>query len=508
MSDTLPPYEPDDQDPPAAWRAERPRAGIFATLSRLLLLGIILLLVALPFTPYAGKIKRALVDISQGKTTIREVIREVPKEIVRVQEKKVIVEVPAPPPPLPDRFIARKEADVATFFNGMTINTKLETNQGSFASLERLDPEAYKVQFQVSIRVPKPNQTLGELSRINPNLPAALPGLEAMLGTAKVSGFFHKLYENKTSLVQRDLTRLNKILDRHDFYDCETILELKHPQSSRKVMLIQSEMDVVCDGSDGDRAGSLDDYISLSDYYQPFTSYAWAKKGKTPNPLLARWESKLSAAKAEYAKKGLSAERNRQLKASIDYLGLEIRDMKARSSLIADSDPFVVISLVFRGYANANAYTPQIGDYAVVIHDKKLFPAICGDYGPTMKMGEASLFMAKAINEKATPYRRPESDLKVTYLIFPGTAKKPFGPPNLEEWRQQCITYLNDMGGIGAGFEVHTWEDKFKKPEVVKAPEVTAPAVPATAPATPASAPMAPTPVPAAATPAAKGTSN
>jgi hypothetical protein len=116
--------------------------------------------------------------------------------------------------------------------------------------------------------------------------------------------------------------------------------------------------------------------------------------------------------------------------------------------------------------------------------------------------------MAKAINEKATPYRRPESDLKVTYLIFPGTAKKPFGPPNLEEWRQQCITYLNDMGGIGAGFEVHTWEDKFKKPEVVKAPEVTAPAVPATAPATPASAPMAPTPVPAAATPAAKGTSN
>jgi hypothetical protein len=508
MSDTLPPYEPDDQDPPAAWRAERPRAGIFATLSRLLLLGIILLLVALPFTPYAGKIKRALVDISQGKTTIREVIREVPKEIVRVQEKKVIVEVPAPPPPLPDRFIARKEADVATFFNGMTINTKLETNQGSFASLERLDPEAYKVQFQVSIRVPKPNQTLGELSRINPNLPAALPGLEAMLGTAKVSGFFHKLYENKTSLVQRDLTRLNKILDRHNFYDCETILELKHPQSSRKVMLIQSEMDVVCDGSDGDRAGSLDDYISLSDYYQPFTSYAWAKKGKTPNPLLARWESKLSAAKAEYAKKGLSAERNRQLKASIDYLGLEIRDMKARSSLIADSDPFVVISLVFRGYANANAYTPQIGDYAVVIHDKKLFPAICGDYGPTMKMGEASLFMAKAINEKATPYRRPESDLKVTYLIFPGTAKKPFGPPNLEEWRQQCITYLNDMGGIGAGFEVHTWEDKFKKPEVVKAPEVTAPAVPATAPATPASAPMAPTPVPAAATPAAKGTSN
>jgi len=508
MSDTLPPDEPDERDQPSTWRTEPQRTGLFAKLSRFILLMIILGLVALPFTPYAGKIKRALVDISEGKTTIREVIREVPKEIIRVQEKKVIVEVPAPPPPLPEKFVARKEADVTTFFNGMTIQTKLETNQGSFASLERLDPEAYKVQFQVSIRVPKANQTLGELSRVNPSLPAALPGLEAMLGTAKVSGFFHKLYENKTSLVQRDLTRLNKILDRHNFYDCETILELKHSQSSRKVMLIQSEMDVVCDGSDGDRAGNLDDYISLSDYYQPFTSYAWAKRGKTPNPLLTRWESKLSAAKAEYAKKALSAERNRQLKTSIDYLGLEIRDMKARSSLIADSDPFVVISLVFRGYANANACTPQIGDYAVVIHDKKIFPAICGDYGPTMKMGEASLFMAKAINEKATPYRRPESELKVTYLIFPGTAKKPFGPPNLEEWRQQCITYLNDMGGIGAGFEVHTWEDKFKKPEVVKAPEPTTPAVPAAVPATPTVAPTAPTPVPATSPPAAKGTSN
>ena len=31
--------------------------------------------------------------------------------------------------------------------------------------------------------------------------------------------------------------------------------------------------------------------------------------------------------------------------------------------------------------------------------------------------------MAKTVNPKATPYIRPESDLKVTYLIFPGTAE-------------------------------------------------------------------------------------
>ena len=98
-----------------------------------------------------------------------------------------------------------------------------------------------------------------------------------MLTTAKVSGFYHKLYENKTASIQRDITRLNKILDRHNFFDCETILELTHPTSKRKTLLVQSEMDVVADGSDGDRMATLDEYIYMSDYYQPTTSYAWPK---------------------------------------------------------------------------------------------------------------------------------------------------------------------------------------------------------------------------------------
>jgi hypothetical protein len=76
-----------------------------------------------------------------------------------------------------------------------------------------------------------------------------------------------------------------KILDRHNFYDTETILELTHPATQRRTLLIQSEMDVVADGSDGDRMPTLDEYIYISDYYQPFTSYAWPKATKTPNPL-------------------------------------------------------------------------------------------------------------------------------------------------------------------------------------------------------------------------------
>ncbi len=444
-----------------------------ATTIKLLVLTIVALLLVIPFTPFAGRIQHALerlVAAAGGKREVitREVTKEITKEVQVPYEvtkeivKEVKVEVPAPPTPLPDKFIARKDVDVASLFNGITVKTKLLTEQGDFASLERLSQDAYKAEFQLSIRVPKANQSVQELARINPKLPTMLPDLGKLVEGSRISGFYHKLYENKTAGIQRDLTRLNKVLDRHNFFDCETILEMSHPTTKRKVLLVQSEMDVVADGSDGDRMPTLDDYISLSDYYQPFTSYGWPKQTKTPNPLLARWEARLKTAKDEFSKKGLSAARNRELKAIIGQIELEIREMKNRSSLIAEKDPFIVISLLFRPYQSSNPYTPQIGDYAVVLHEGKLYPAICGDYGPTMKMGEASLFMAKAINEKATPYRRPESDLKVSYLIFPGTADKPNTAPNLDRWYERCAALLTDLGGVGTGYELHRWENPFK----------------------------------------------
>ncbi len=501
-----------DSDPttstsdPAPARGSRPAPGLIASLIRLFLLVIIALLLVLPFTPFAGKIKSALKELiaatKERRTQVvtREV--EVPREVVKEVIKEVIKEVPAPPPPLPQAYIPRKEVDVSTFYNGITIKTNLLTEQGTYASLERLNPEAYKAEFQLSVRVPKANQSLEELSRINAGLPSLLPDLGAMLPAAKVSGFYHKLYENKTSGIQRDLTRLNRILDRHNFFDCETILELTHPASRRKALLIQSEMDVVADGSDGDRQPKLDEYIYLSDYYQPFTSYAWAKRTPTPNPLLGRWEERLKKAREQYAVKGLSAERNRELKALIGQLELEIRDLKSRSSLIAEKDPFIVISLLFRPYADSNAHTPKIGDYAVVIHGDKMYPAICGDYGPTQKMGEASLFIAKTINPKATPYRRPESDLKVTYLIFPGTAEKPNSPPNLDHWHEKCAAYLEELGTPRSAGRLQRWEDPFKKPEPPPAPVAAgtpaAAAPPANPPpagaANPAASPAPPSP--------------
>ncbi|WP_395718189.1 glycoside hydrolase family 75 protein [Prosthecobacter sp.] len=446
------------------------KRGCIGSFARLLFALILFTALLLPFTPFAGKIKKGIQDIVESargakeRVITRDVMRDVIKEVPVVKEvtKEVIKEVQ---PPLPEKYIPRKDIDVASLFNGITVKTNLLTEQGSFASLERLDPESYKAEFQLSIRVPKANQTMPELSRINKHLPAILPGLDAMLPAAKVSGFYHKLYENKTSRVQNDLTRLNRVLDRHNFYDTETILELTHPGTQRRTLLIQSEMDVVADGSDGDRMPTLEEYIYLSDYYQPFTSYAWPKTTKNANPLLARWEERLKKAQDEFAQKGLSAARNRELKVTIDQLKIEIGEMKARSSLIAEKDPFIVISLLFRGYGDQNKFTPQIGDYAAVIHDGKIYPAICGDYGPSFKMGEASLLMAKTINPKATPYIRPESDLKVTYLIFPGTAEEKRSAPDLVKWKEKCASLLGEIGGIGSGYVLHTWDDPFKKPD-------------------------------------------
>ena len=460
--------EPNEPQP-SQWQPQQKR-GCFSSFTRLLFLIILLTALLLPFTPFAGKIKKGLQDIVESarstkeRIITRDVMRDVIKEVPVVKEvtKEVIREVQ---PALPEKYIPRKDIDVASLFNGITVKTNLLTEQGSFASLERLDPESYKAEFQLSIRVPKANQTMVELSRINKHLPAILPELDAMLPAAKVSGFYHKLYENKTNRVQNDLTRLNKILDRHNFYDTETILELTHPTTQRRTLLIQSEMDVVADGSDGDRMPTLSEYIYLSDYYQPFTSYAWAKTTKNPNPLLAKWEERLKKAQDEFAQKGLSSARNRELSVMISQLKIEVGELKARSSLIAEKDPFIVISLLFRGYGDQNKFTPQIGDYAAVIHEGKIYPAICGDYGPSFKMGEASLLMAKTVNPKATPYIRPESDLKVTYLIFPGTAEKERFAPDLAKWREKCQILLGEIGGIGTGYVLHTWVDPFKKPE-------------------------------------------
>lgn len=428
-----------------------------------------------------------------------EKIVEVPVD--RIVEK--VVEVPMFRP-IPDRFVAPKEIDTAQLYGGLMVKTEIAAEQGDTATLERQNDAAYQVEMTLKIRVPKAHADLASLSVLNAKLPEILPDLELLLRSAKVSGLYHELYRLKQEEVQRSLTRLNKVPSRHNFFDCETVLELRHPATQSIALMMQGEMDVVADGSDGDRWPQLDDYITMSDHYQPFTSYGWKKTTSTPNPLLAQWQADLKKYQAEYALPGLSSERNRVLRDRIAVLPLQIADMKARSFLIAEADPFIVVPLSFLGRKDAAPFAPNIGDYAVVIYENGVYPAIVGDAGPSYKMGEASLRVAKQLNEKATVYNRPVSDLKVTYLVFPDSAEKEKQAPDLVKWRARCDELLGGLGGLGAGYELHQWEDLIaKRLADEKAAEEKAAAPPAAVPtaapaATPAATPAADPPEPSA----------
>lgn len=397
---------------------------------------------------------------TKAEPLVVEKVVEVPVEKVVEKVIEKIVEVK---PPLPSSYVSWKKVDVAKLWNEIPVRTDVVTAQGDTAVVERERDESYQLEMKLKLTVPKPNQSAAELAAINSHLPAMLKDFASLVETAEVSPFYHHLYQLKTERIQQNITRINEILSRHNLYDLETALQIKHPETGRKLLLVQGEMDVVSDGSDGDRWPELDDYVSMSQYYQPFTSYGWGKKTSVPNPLLARWDAKLKEYEDEFAKPGLSIERNRFLRERIENYKLQISDMRARSYLIAEADPFVVIPLSLLGRRDENEFGPAIGDYVVVVYGDQLFPAIAGDAGPSWKFGEASLRIARHINEKASPYSRPVSDLEVTYLIFPGSAEEVNGPPDLAQWHQKCSELLEDIGGIGEGYSLHQWEDLIAK---------------------------------------------
>ena len=375
------------------------------------------------------------------------------KEVV----KKVLVREP-----LPSKFVNYKSIDTARLWNGIDSNSLMNVTQGAFASQERTDRKSYTFDFNVNLRVPLPVKDAQGILSINQNLSEIVPEFDDMIKTGKVSGFYYKLYDLKAKRLQQFLTRLNAVPDRHNFYDCETILELVHPKTKRKVLFIQSDMDVVSDGSDGDRMPEYDQYIAESTNYQPFTSYGWKKQTDQPNPLLKRWEKKLSDESNRLAQGELSSSKVKILKQKIETLKREIADMKARSFLIARADPFIVIPSWMRLYASQNKFAPSVGDYVAIIFEGRILPAIIGDTGPTWKLGEASLRVAKELNSNATSYKRPVSDLKVSYLIFPQSADSA-SAPDMDKWFDKVQSLLGEVGGLGEGVKLFRWPNYFNK---------------------------------------------
>jgi hypothetical protein len=386
---------------------------------------------------------------------------------------------PAPSPRIP---VITGKLDTARLFSGITVHAAVEPAPGGAASDERVDPQSYVLELKLHARVPTPNTTIEDLAKVSPDLPRLLPALSTMITPESVSPFFKELYDTKLRNLKENLVRLDQLLSRHNFYDTQTVLNLRHPESKRRAVLLQSDMDVDADGSDSDRlpAGS-----GLSANFKPVTSYRWPKKSQIPNSYLGPAEERLKRYEGELAVKTTAPERKKELKGAIAAVRDEIETLKKYSFLIGATDPYIVLPL---GLGKADG--GKVGDYALVIFGDRIFPAIVGDVGPPDKAGEASLRIAKEINATATAYNRPVSDLKVTYLVFPGTAETPFGPPDLEKLQARSEALVKEIGG--ATVQLHHWENiipPLPSPTPTPTPSPTPAPSPSGSPASPGASP-------------------
>ena len=344
------------------------------------------------------------------------------------------------PPTISGKF------DVSRLFNGITLRSEVETTSGAAASEERVDPMSYAIDLKLRARVPTPNRTVDELGKVSPDLGKLLPGLATMVKPESVSPLFAQLYETKVRELRENLSRLDLLLSRHNFYDCQTVLALRHPETKRRALLFQADMDVDADGSDGDRVPAGN---GVSPTFKPFTSFRWGKKSNRPNPYLPGIEDRLR--RVELEQRTATPERKRDLKNAATELRDEISAMKKYSYLIGTYDPFIVVPASFTKGSDA----AHVGDYAVVIAGSTIYPAMVGDVGPNDRVGEASLRIAKEVNGLSNPNNRPISELKATYIVFNGTADSSWGSLDLEKLQARCEALVKEIGG--ASMPLHHW---------------------------------------------------
>ena len=393
-------------------------------------------------TPIPEKIRRRL-GLGGKSAPTKQAKQPEPKVIYkdRVVEKKVKVG--------PPYYQVEKGTDVSKTSRGFDYRYQVQEKAGRLASEEKAKDGTYEASLTFSVVRPEGAKRFDELVRQNPDLPKILPGLEILMERPRVSPFFKDLYDNKKDRMKLYANRFDRVLTKHNYFDCQTMLELEHPRSKRKVFLFQADMDVVSDGSDGDRLPTMPDEIVNSAYYQPFTSYGWKKTGAVENPMIAGW------------RKMLADEKSKGNPAEVKRLADGIKDLERRSFLIAEYDPFIVIP-VYILQDRISSWGPNVGDYVAVIYGKKVYPAIVGDGGPSFKIGEASLRMATEVNPRSSSYSRPVSDLSVTYIVFPRSSGE-WKAPDYSSWKTECTKLLNEIGGLGEGYQLHEWTDTLPK---------------------------------------------
>ncbi len=361
------------------------------------------------------------------------------------------VVLPPFPPALPERVEPGNYEHINELTRGLNNRSNVHFTPGTTAAQDRVKKDAYQVRVSLNALLPKAAEG-DDLLKANPDLPKVLADFGGLMKVAAVSPWYHSLYLHKQNRVRKNTALLNQVLDRHNFYDTDTILQITAPDTKRRMLWIQADMDVVSDGSDGDRLPTMPESIRKSDHYQPSTSYRWRKLGTTPNPLLEGWQERLQ----RYRKEGK--------KEAEERAKLVVTDLQRYSFLLAEYDSFIVIPLTLKE-GKDDTYRPVPGDYAAVVVGTRVFPAIVGDFGPKFKTGEASLRLSKAVNPKANVYARPVSNLGVSYIIFPGTKEPENGPINYERLNSRVRELLQEIGGLGAEAEFVEMQDLLPQPK-------------------------------------------
>ena len=318
----------------------------------------------------------------------------------------------------------------------------------------------------ISIKRPEAVSDFGTLRELNPKLSTALADIESLVERGTVSSRFRLLFDEKAKHIKRQKTL--DALSNYNYYDCATIMDLVHPETGRKALLIQAGMDVVTDGSDPDRAGDLADYHGAlsSNWFQPYTGYVWGR-AKNKNPFGSYYDDRISELV------GLKAEvdeRNKELpirafrmvselyQEEINHLSRVKKDnswglRNNPRSVVAALDPIIVLPRNWFGKSASISH----GDYALVIYGDRVFPTMVAEAGPTYKIGEASLRLAREINKDASGTQRAVDAFGVTYVVFPGTRKASRSEPDVLEINAKVRALVDEIGGLGDGAQFEVW---------------------------------------------------
>ena len=381
-------------------------------------------------------------------------------------KKKITPQESGHPTPIP--VVPRKNYDTARLYNGVSLQASVEVTNSELTALEAAtNGKSYQLYLTLRVDWPKPAVEMSDLILSSPDLPELLPNLETQLQGASASPDFATLLKNKEKFLKSGLISLQKLPSRDTLFDCQTILNLRGKQSGRSALLVAAQMNVNTDGSDGDRNLEVE---KLSSFYQPQTNYRWPKKGDRPNPCLKEAEEKVTRVTSELSAPNLTPTERTRLDAELETAKATVVELKRWSFLVGGADPFIVLPSFMVGKSPGQ---PNIGDYAVVIFHGTLYPAILGDLGPNSKIGEASLRICREIDSKSGAEHRPASKPEVLYLIFPGSADKPFALPDYARWSERCRLFWKEFGGSDSA-SWHEWSN-LEKPWPTPAPESASP---------------------------------